>query len=113
MICFDAEDPKKYVKRIRYAIERRRKCDILTRYNLIVDCMSLKEAGEFDKSVQTRIEQNVHSVKCFAKVNLSHLIMEANQDYGRCMNKIIFDHYLKETDKEDKEKEQILKEVEP
>lgn len=47
-ICFDAEDPRKYAKRLANAFQARLYADALVRYNYFIDNMSLFDLSELD-----------------------------------------------------------------
>ncbi|CAK83095.1 unnamed protein product (macronuclear) [Paramecium tetraurelia] len=92
-ICFDAEDPRKYVKRLKNAFQQRIFADALVRYNYYIDNMSLFDLSELDNEQKKRIEQNAKTKKLEA-METTQLLLEVNMDFQRTMNKIIFDKYL-------------------
>lgn len=47
-ICFDAEDPRKYVQRMLTAYTNRKHADALIRYNYLIDNMPLHDLSELD-----------------------------------------------------------------
>lgn len=62
-ICFDAEDPRKYVRRLKNAFQQRVFADALVRYNYYIDNMSLFDLSELDNEQKKRIEQNAKTKK--------------------------------------------------
>lgn len=55
-ICFDAEDPRKYVMRLANAFQQRIFADSLVRYNYLIDNMPLHDLSELDTEQKKRIE---------------------------------------------------------
>ena len=47
-ICFDAEDPRNYAKRVLTAYTNRKHADALIRYNYLIDNMPLHDLSELD-----------------------------------------------------------------
>ena len=47
-ICFDAEDPRKFVRRLDVAIKNRIYADSLIRYNYYIDNMPTQDLSELD-----------------------------------------------------------------
>lgn len=47
-ICFDAEDPRRYVLRVANAFQERIYADSLVRYNYLIDNMPLHDLSELD-----------------------------------------------------------------
>ena len=47
-ICFEAEDPRKFVRRLATAIRNREQADAKIRYNYYIDCMPIQDLNELD-----------------------------------------------------------------
>ncbi|GMH32802.1 hypothetical protein BSKO_00636 [Bryopsis sp. KO-2023] len=98
-VCFKAEDPAFFSKRVAAAYKQRRKAESLAKYNLYVDSMPMDDITPL--TVET-----INRMIGFA-LNSSHLkekimdttqhINEINIQYARTMNKIIFDHRVHQT----------------
>ena len=105
-ICFDAEDPRKYVLRVANAFQQRVYADSIIRYNFYIDNMAQEDLAELDSEQKKRIEQLATGApywKGVGKTNrldeigdAGNLTQEANKDFCRTMNKIIFDQFLEE-----------------
>lgn len=56
--CFDSEDPRKYVERVRNAFEQRIYADSIIRYEFYIDNMPLINADlpELDQEQKRRLE---------------------------------------------------------
>lgn len=102
--CLDAEDPRKFMKRVEMAYKERMFYDSLIRYNYYIDNMPMQDLNELDSEQKKRLE-NLCKTKKLEQEEMSGLIQEVNNDYTRTMNKIIFDKFL-----EDNENEQMFPE---
>ncbi|CAD8156782.1 unnamed protein product [Paramecium pentaurelia] len=98
-ICFDAEDPRKFVKRLGTALKNREHADSRVRYNYFIDGMPIQDLSELDTEQKRRLEQ-LAKTKKLENLDTTALIAEVNYDYMRTMNKIIFDRYLEYEDEE-------------
>ena len=96
------------MRRFKNAIERRRECDILTRYNFCIDSMPQDDQDDLDKNTLQRIEKKVKCVKLFQAYDLTTMLIEVSHDYVRCMNKMLFDSTLQDMDEEEKAKYPVL-----
>lgn len=55
-ICFDAENPQKYVMRLVNAFQQRIFADSVVRYNFYIDHMPTMDLAELDTEQKKRIE---------------------------------------------------------
>lgn len=69
--------------------------DSLIRYNYLIDNMPLHDLSELDTEQKKRIE-SLAKTKKLENLETTALTLEVNSDFGRTMNKIIFDKYLEE-----------------
>jgi len=97
-IYFEAESPFDYVRRIVFAHATRRQLESSIRYSLYVDNMPTDEIQPLDNEQVNRILLLALSTKKLKQCALdtTSLLNEVNIDYGRTMNKIIFDVNLKD-----------------
>lgn len=56
MICLDAEDPRKYAKRVANAFRERVYADSVIRYNFYIDNMPQQDLSELDTEQKKRLE---------------------------------------------------------
>lgn len=97
-IYFEAESPFDYVKRVVFAHAMRRRLESSIRYSLYVDHMPTDGVQPLDSEQVNRIlllALNTKKLKQNA-LDTTSLLNEVNIDYGRTMNKIIFDVNLKD-----------------
>ncbi len=94
-ICFDSEDPRKYVLRLANAFQQRKYADSIIRYNYYVDNMPFQDLSELDTEQKKRIE-TLAKTKKLEEMETTNLILEVSNDFARTMNKIIFDTFLEE-----------------
>jgi dynein heavy chain len=92
-ICFDAEDPRIFARRVRAAQTAAKNAEMMIRYNLYVDCMPTDDVGSLNsEQVRRVVESAISSGKLKgADLDTSLLVSEVSTDYSRTMNKIIFD----------------------
>ena len=92
-ICFNAEDPRIFARRVRAAQTAAANAETLIRYNLYVDCMPSDDVGSLNsEQVRRVVEAALGSGKLKgADLDTSLLVSEVSTDYSRTMNKIIFD----------------------
>ena len=90
-ICFDAEDPRKYIDRVMNAFQQRLFSDSIIRHEFYIDNMPLNNADlpELDQEQKRRLE-NMAKTKKIKDMECTSLLMEVGYDYSRTMNKIIF-----------------------
>ncbi|KAL4427402.1 hypothetical protein ABPG74_009674 [Tetrahymena malaccensis] len=100
--CLDAEDPRKYAKRVAHAFKQRIYADSIIRYNFIIDNMPLQDLSELDTEQKKRLEA-LAKTKQLENLETTALIIEVNNDYARTMNKIIFDKFMDENKEQQQE----------
>ena len=95
-VCFDAEDPVIFTRRVAAAKKARQMTEAVIRYNLYVDCMPADELGKLDAEQVSRVLARAMSTNEMRRneFDTSTLLNEINVDYARTMNKIIFDANL-------------------
>ncbi len=96
-VCLDAEDPRKFARRVANAHQQRIYADSLIRYNYYIDNMPNQDLNELDTEQRKRLDM-LAKTKKLEQMDTTQLLMEVNNDYERTMNKIIFDKYLAEND---------------
>lgn len=62
-MCFDIEDPRKYVKRLQYAIQQRIYADSMIRYSFILDCMPIEYLSDMEITSKKKICELVNNKK--------------------------------------------------
>lgn len=74
--CFDAEDPRKYVQRVKNAFESRLHADSIIRYQFYIDNMPIHNADlpELDQEQKKRLE-NMAKNKKLKDMEATGLIM--------------------------------------
>lgn len=97
-IYFEAESPFDFVARIIFAHRTRRSLENSIRYSLYVDSMPTDEVLPLDSEQVNRILLLALNTKKLRQnaLDTTSLLNEVNIDYGRTMNKIIFDVNLKD-----------------
>ena len=92
-LCFDAEDPVRFVNRLVFAHSARSMAEALIRYNLYVDCMPLDGVAQLDSEQVNRIVGRALNTLALKRneFDTNQLLGEINTDYARTMNKIVFD----------------------
>ena len=95
----DAEDPRKFAKRVANAHQSRVYADSLIRYNYYIDNMPTNDLNDLDTEQKKRLEA-LAKTKKLEGTETTSLLMEVNNDYARTMNKIIFDKFLDENEHE-------------
>jgi len=97
-IYFESESPFDYVRRVVFAHTTRRQLEGRIRYALYVDNMPTDEIAPLDTEQVNRIlllALNTKKLKQNA-LDTTALLNEVNIDFGRTMNKIIFDVNLRD-----------------
>lgn len=97
-LCFEAENPFVFARRVCIAHSSRRNFEAQIRYCLYVDSMPTDEIAPLDTEQVNRIlllALNTTKLKQNA-LDTTSLLNEVNIDYARTMNKIIFDVNLKD-----------------
>lgn len=99
-LCFKAEDPFNFARRVASAHQSRREAEALLRYNLYVDCMPTDDTPQLNTEQVNRVLSSALNAPELKQpgVDVSGLLDEVNMDYRRTMNKIIFDINLRQTD---------------
>ena len=95
-VCFDAEDPGQYSKRLISAYRGRRNTEAQLMYNLLVDSMPYGDMPQLNVEQINRMLNyalNNKTLKTQMKLmDTSILISEINIEHARTLNRIIFDH---------------------
>jgi dynein heavy chain len=97
-VCFQADNPFVFAKRVANAHAARREFEANIRYALYVDSMPTDEIAPLDTEQVNRILQLALNTKKLKQnaLDTTSLLNEVNIDYARTMNKIIFDVNLKD-----------------
>ncbi|XP_049894014.1 dynein axonemal heavy chain 1 [Epinephelus moara] len=95
-LLFTAEDPRVFVERIQFALDRRKETEALLLYNLSVDCMPIwRGTPSLDAHSLQRIKRHTLSTPGIRLKNLEKCIgdleREVKLDYDRTMNCMSFD----------------------
>ncbi|XP_078019489.1 dynein axonemal heavy chain 1 [Epinephelus lanceolatus] len=95
-LLFTAEDPRVFVERIQFALDRRKETEALLFYNLSVDCMPIwRGTPSLDAHSLQRIKRHTLSTPGIRLKNLEKCIgdleREVKLDYDRTMNCMSFD----------------------
>ena len=92
-ICFDAEDPRIFARRVKAAQNAAANAETMIRYNLYVDCMPMDDVGSLNSEQVRRVVESALGSGTLkgADLDTSLLVSEVSTDYSRTMNKIIFD----------------------
>jgi len=101
-VCFYDEDSRKFAQRIADALKQRVYADSILRYNYYIDNMPVKDLSEITPEQEMRIEKLATDTRTLRdlKFDLRNLREEAEKNYARTMNKIIFDKYMIEHSKD-------------
>lgn len=102
-LCFEIEDPRIFAKRVKNAHDQRKLTDARVRYNFYIDNMPTQDLNEIDYEQKTRLvtyAQNSKALQESKALNAEELTNEANQEYSRTMNKIIFNEYFDDANKD-------------
>jgi len=111
-VCFKAEDPFNFARRVAAAHAKRKEAELTLLYNLYVDCMPIDTLPEVDPQQAKRIlsmamgSRTLSSVAGVALEELKSggaasapdpaaLVGEIRTQMGRALNKIAFDHWLR------------------
>jgi len=92
-LMFLAEDPENFVERYCGAYNARHMAEKKLQYSLYVDCMPTDEMKPLNSEQVHRIRSSAFNTDALRSSNLDEtgLIEEANTDYSRAMNQIVFD----------------------
>jgi dynein heavy chain len=91
-VCFDAEDPFIFAKRVAKAQAARINAEAVIRFNLYVDSMPTDEVGRLDSEQVNRVLALALSSQRLKNTDFdtSTLLNEVNMDYARAINRIVF-----------------------
>jgi dynein heavy chain len=98
-VCFDTEDPKKFVDRFIRAIVDRIYMDSNIRYNFYINAMPNKDISELSEASSRRIIENARNTRKLKEagdLSVDVEIDSLNSLYSRTMNKILFNKYLED-----------------
>lgn len=93
-----AEDPTKFADRVANAIAMRKTAEKRLRYALYVDSMPNEDNSPLNSEQVSRMLRSALNTAVLRNANLdtTGLVEEANIDFGRTMNKIVFDKILRQ-----------------
>ncbi|XP_052808511.1 dynein axonemal heavy chain 1-like isoform X3 [Mya arenaria] len=102
-LMFKAEDPRVFTKRVADAFRLRKHTEAVLRYNMYIDCMPMDGVGELDQASLKRMVEWAKSSPGLSKDKgledgIQALEKEANIDFCRSMNRIIFDKIIEQDD---------------
>ena len=97
-ICFKAEDPFIFSKRVAESFKERKLSELQLRYNFFIDNMPTEDIPPLtNEQVNRVLVYALNSKKLKDKLmDTSQLINEVNIDYARTMNKLIFDKVIQQ-----------------
>ncbi|XP_060604387.1 dynein axonemal heavy chain 1-like isoform X2 [Ruditapes philippinarum] len=100
-LMFNAEDPRVFTQRVAEAFRLRKNTEALLRYNLYIDCMPMDGVGELDQASLKRMVEWARTAPGLSKDKgledgIQALEKEANIDFCRSMNRIIFDKIIEQ-----------------
>ena len=84
-VCFDAEDPVNFAKRVAAAHQARLNAEAVIRFNLYVDSMPTDDVGGLDSEQVNRVLTLALSSECLRMndFDTSQLLNEVNMDFAR------------------------------
>ena len=92
-VCFDAEDPELYCKRLYEATALRKRTADTIALNLYVDCMPVDNLKPLDSEQVNRILENainMNKLRQNSMLDTSSLLQQYNLNHMRAMNQLIF-----------------------
>ena len=95
-IHFDNEDPKIFARRFAAANKKRRNADAMIKYNYYIENMPKHNIPDADPNQTNRIlqmTQNTKALRGKSSADTTTLLNEVHVDFGKTMNKIIFDKH--------------------
>jgi len=101
-VCFDAEDPELYAKRLLDATQLRKRTADSIALNLYVDCMPVDNLKPLDSEQVNRILENainMTKLRQNSMLDTSSLLQQYNLNHMRTMNQLIFVNLLKNQQK--------------
>ena len=102
-LLFRGEDPYRFAKRVAAAQRERQLAEDLIKYNFYIDNMPTDEIPTLDSDQKARLLNKATCIPLLERKynpENSPIILEITLDFARTMNKIIFDKYIEESDKE-------------
>lgn len=95
-VCFAAENPFDFARRVADAFARRREAEEVLQYNLYVDAMPTEDVPPLDQGQLSRMLSNALSTKALKspgdkEVDVAPLLHEVNLDYMRAQSKFVLD----------------------
>ena len=101
-VCFDAEDPELYAKRLLEATQLRKRAADSIALNLYVDCMPVDNLKPLDSEQVNRIlgnAINMSKLRQNSMLDTSSLLQQYNLNHMRTMNQLIFVNLLRSQQK--------------
>ena len=96
-ILFDDEDPRLFAKRFADAYKTRTMADSLLKYNFYIENMPTHQIPEISNDKVNRVlnmVQNSKNLRGKSSSDTTSLLSEANFDFAKTMNKIVFDKHI-------------------
>lgn len=97
---FLAEDPQNFVERVVDANDRRQEAEAILRFNLCVESMPVDDSQILDAPAAERIREisltNAALFNNEENLNLQGVLKEVNADYGRAMNRQVFERAMQD-----------------
>ena len=94
-VCFGAENPFDFARRVRDAFARRKEAEEVLQYNLFVDAMPSDDLPPLDQGQLSRMLASAMSTKGLAnaetELDVAGLMQEVNLDYMRAQSKFVLD----------------------
>ena len=95
-VCFAAENPFDFARRVRDAFARRREAEEVLQYNLFIDSMPTEDVPPLDQGQLSRMLANALSTKGLKApgdkdMDVAPLLHEVNLDYVRAQSKFVLD----------------------
>lgn len=97
LICFEIDEPEKFLKNLHDAIERRTKAEELLRYIHLINTVSLSEDYSLSQSTINQIlslaldDHERRQNKVWKRSSITALIEEVSADYSILMKKLVFE----------------------
>lgn len=102
-VCFDAEDPFQYCKRLAAAIERKKMVKSTMALNLYIDSMPVDNLKPLDSEQVARILENAvnsDALRSNSALDTGSILQQYNLNHMRTMNQLIFQQILKKMPKD-------------
>ncbi|CUG87367.1 Hypothetical protein, putative, partial [Bodo saltans] len=98
-VYFRAENPDNFVKRVVAAHDKRKNAEAILRYNLYVESMPIDDYQALDDAVSDRVRDlSVNTTSLLNNednLDVQSVLKDVNLDYGRTMNRQLFDQVTK------------------